>query len=59
MEPIGKIAYEAFRQSLAKAKERGETEMLGGTGLPEWEDLSPEEREAWQAASGAVADLYT
>lgn len=54
MEPIGKAAYDAYRQRLAKAQEgkpfRQTTE--------EWEDLLPEEREAWQAAADTVAEFY-
>lgn len=50
MEPMAKVAYDAYRQRLARDAADG--------GLPEWEDLEPVEREAWDAAAQAVGSHY-
>jgi hypothetical protein len=57
MEPIGKIAYEAYRQYLASNTE-GPEETAHWLSHSEWEELDPVQREAWQAAADAVAELY-
>jgi hypothetical protein len=45
-EPIGRKAYEAFRQKMSA--------RFSGYPSNEWESLEPELREAWQAAAEAV-----
>lgn len=54
MEPMGKIAYEAWRQSLARSEAGKDVR----TGTPEWNDLSPAEREAWEAAAQVITETW-
>lgn len=49
MEDLAKVAYEAYRAS------SGGRSLVSGAELPAYEDLSREIRDAWDAASQAVA----
>ena len=51
---LGKLAYEAYREYT------GELQVVSNQPIPEWEECTPEIKEAWRAAaiavSGAVSD---
>lgn len=53
MPDIGQVAYEAYR-----AHSDGKS-LVSGAPIPQWHDLNGEIQEAWRAAAGAVADIYT
>ena len=48
MVELGKVAYEAYCES---SKGRS---LISGQKLPDWYDLSPEIKEAWEKAAEAV-----
>lgn len=50
-EPLGKIAYEAFRQEQQRGWVRDGAPVQQSH---EWSQLSAAEREAWQAAAQAA-----
>lgn len=52
MIELGKVAYDAYGDS------RG-WKVVGGGTMPQWDEQSPELREAWQAAADAVAAVMT
>lgn len=49
MEDLAKVAYEAYCRST------GGRSAVTGEPLPAWEDVTREVRDAWDAASQAVA----
>lgn len=46
---FGRIGYEAYCQST------GGVSLISGAKLPEWDDLSPEIKQAWHDAGEAVS----
>ena len=56
MEPLGKLAYDAYRQARQRAlADKGSEEVLT-LGRTEWQDLSSAERDAWQVAAEVVRE---
>lgn len=53
MEPMGWKAYDIWRRAMARAQGR---RMEQVTGSAEWDDLSPQEREAWAAVQAVLGD---
>jgi len=52
MESLGKVAYEAY------GEHRGWSTFNGDV-MPQWDEQTPELREAWEVAAQAVANLAT
>jgi hypothetical protein len=63
MEPIGQIAYEAYRARMERAYDEGDAGLSPRLlGWSEWANLPAHEREAWQTAAtsavNAVVEFY-
>lgn len=50
-ESIGQVAYEAY------CEHTDWKSLVSGKDLPEWEDVKPEIKEAWEAAGRAAAEI--
>jgi len=52
MVSLGKLAYDAY------CKSSGGVSLISGAKLPEWCDLKPEIKTAWEAAAESVRAHY-